>query len=154
MKFNHYTINTYNNVVQDSKEILEDNRYRDYLCNLLKQIKDNPEIPLHLVDSIYARGVVEENVYAVTLQTKDGIPLLETIGAFDEKGLTYAKKCIENIYKGFFYKNNPIEKKSAPIVFDLLLPFIVQRSDISMWTGDFCRSMGAIAFEEMKKESC
>ena len=59
MKFNHYTINTYNNVVQDSKEILEDNKYRGYLCNLLKQIKYNRDTPLHLTKNIYVKGVVE-----------------------------------------------------------------------------------------------
>lgn len=154
MKFNHYTINTYNNVVQDSKEILEDNKYRGYLCNLLKQIKDNRDTPLHLTKNIYVKGVVEENVYAITLQNKKGVPLLETMGALDEQGAVYVKKCIKKIHKAVFDSEITIVNKSAPIVFDMLYPTIIFNPNKTMWTGAFCRTMGAIAFEEMKKESC
>ena len=93
-------------------------------------------------------------MYAITLQNKKGVPLLETMGALDEQGAVYVKKCIKKIHKAVFDSEITIVNKSAPIVFDMLYPTIIFNPNKTMWTGAFCRTMGAIAFEEMKKESC
>ncbi len=154
MKFNHYTINSHHNYIQDTNEILKDKDYREYLSALLKEVKDNPEKPIYLLDDIYIRGIVEENLYALTIEDKDRFPLLETAGAKDEEGESRLRKEMGNFYQSIFNKKCYIEKNSVPIVYDIPLPWIIKRIDIVEWTGDFCRSFGAIAFEEMTKEKC
>lgn len=152
MKFNHYTINTHHNYIQDTNEILKDKEYKDYFYKLFRHIKDNPETPIYLVDNIYVKGVVEQDAYMITLQTGNGLPLLETAGAFDEISANHTEEIMGDFYKKIFHTNPNIEKKSVPIVWDVILPLAVMRVDMLEWTGDFCRSFGAIAFEEMKKE--
>lgn len=157
MKFNHYTINTKHNYIQDTKEILEDREgmdYREYFLYLFLWVKNNPDKPIYLADDIYIKGVVEKDAYALTLEDEKGIPFLETIGAINEERVCYLNSFCENLYEAWFHQSIDIEKKSTPVVWDILLPMITRREDIVLWTGDFCRSFGAIAFEEMEKKIC
>ena len=155
MKFNHYTINTKHNYIQDSKEKLKDREgmdYREYFLDLFLYVKNNPEKPIFLVDDIYIKGIVEEDKYALTLQDENGVPFLETLGVINEESVPCLNSLCKHMYRAWFHESIDIKKMSAPWVCDILLPPIVKRKDIVLWTGDFCGSFAAIAFEEMEKK--
>ena len=151
MKFNHYTINTKNNVVQDTKVIFKSPESQRNMEKIYMKIMSNNDKPVAVIDGIYARGVEESDAYAITLCDELGIPFLETQGTINSNRQCKLEGFFKKMYYTFYKRDIKIKKLDAPIVYDLLVPTIIYRMDITEWTGDFCRRMGAIAFERMKK---
>ena len=154
MKFNHYTINSHHNRLQSTNEILKDDGYREYLLELFNEVKDNPQKSISLLDGIYIKGVVGVDLYAISLEDENGNILLETAGAKEEDGVSLLRCVLADSYQKIFGQKCYIEEKTEPVVYDMILPWSISRIDIMEWTGDFCRSFGAIAFEEMNKKIC
>lgn len=151
MKFNHLTVNSNTNMVQDTKEIFMSPESKTNMKKIYMKIMSNNDKPVAVMDGIYARGVEECDAYAITLCDELGIPFLETQGTIKSNTQSKLEELIRGIHIKHWGCGVEIKKLNAPIVYDLLLPAIIRRIDITEWTGDFSRCMGAIAFERMKK---
>lgn len=151
MKFNHLTVNSNNNMVQDTKEIFMSPESKTNMKKIYMKIMANRNKPVKVMNGIYARGVEECDAYAISLCDENGIVLYETQGTINSNTQSKLEENIRNMHIKHWESDVEIKKLNAPIVYDLLVPAIIRRIDITEWTGDFSRCMGAIAFERMKK---
>ena len=153
MKFNHLTINSNHNVVQDAEKIFISDESKAVCEELFWEIMNGKGKKVEVLDGVFAIGSIGASSYEIDLCDKKGKALMCTVGVIDEEEKKELEHRIATIYRATYLFNAEIDEYDAPIVYDLLLVPIVGRTDITLWTGDFCRTMGAIAFEYFRNKS-
>lgn len=151
MKFNHLTINSNHNVVQDTEEIFVSDESKAVCEGMFWAIVNGMKV--EILDGVFAVGNIGESSYEIDLYDKKGAILMCTVGVIDEEKKKALECLLTIIYGAVYLFDVKIDEYDAPIVYDFIFPSITTRPYISKWTGDFCRTMGAIAFEYFKKKS-
>lgn len=152
MKFNHLTLNSNHCVIQDTKKVFESKQAYNKCVELFELIRQNSGNPVFILDGIYATGSFEEESYAITLTNEIGLPLLTSTGAYTFEANQMIRSVFINL-EGIVSKEAENRVLFGPTVYDLITPLSVFAPELFQWSGDFCRCMAAIAFEEMKTKN-
>ncbi|MBQ8298305.1 MAG: hypothetical protein IJX99_00265 [Clostridia bacterium] len=152
MKFNHMTYFTNHIHVQDSEKIFVSNETKGMMYNLFAKIMCANNELVHIMDNVYAKGIMADDIYAITLLYDKDIIILETMGAVSESGKDALKGVLSELNKTIFKREFHIKEVEIPVVYDYIFPNMQLPEEIFQWTGDFCRCMGAIAFEIMQEK--
>lgn len=146
MKFNHYTFNSGNLVVQDPKEFLQNAEVIAYFRDREGAMKKGE--PFEIYDGYVCRGTFKEDFYVLSLENASGQIGLLTCGAKNEEAAEKAKELIHIMYSVILLLPPDalkIEMPEPPFVMDFIVPIPrVNFADRYMWTGDFCRCLGAV----------
>lgn len=133
MKFNHLTINSNHNVVQDTEKIFISDESKAVCEELFWEIMNGKGKRVEVLDGVFAVGNIGESSYEIDLCDK-------------------LEHQISIIHRAVYLSDVEIDEYDAPIVYDLIFIPIIGRTGITLWTGDFCRKMAAIAFEYFRNK--
>lgn len=145
MTFNHLTLNSNHLEVHDIDDIFINQEAEKEALELFDRIMENNDNLVHVLDDIYARGIICDYGYAITLSNENNIPLIETMGFYDEETMHHVLDANNFNNSGFFPGRYRILK--GPTVCDIIMPSIVVASHVVSWSGDFCKCMGAIFYK-------
>lgn len=153
MKFNHLTIKSNHNVVQDTEKIFISDESKAVCEELFWEIMNCKRKKVEVLDGVFAVGNIGASSYEIDLCDKKGKALMCTVGVIDEKEKKELEHRITTIYRGVYLSDAEMDEYDVPIVYDLIFIPIIGRTDITLWTGDFCRTMAAIAFEHFRNKA-
>ena len=150
--FNHYSMLSDNLVVQNTDKVFATKESYRKSIEIFEQIMNAKSETIYLQDGIYARGVFTESIYAISLVDRNGMIQIESQGAISIKADKFVRPEMLNNFSQLYGERTISEYITAPIVYDLLFPTIVRHKEITKWTGDFTKRMGAVAFLTMTME--
>ncbi|WP_099467798.1 hypothetical protein [Konateibacter massiliensis] len=151
MELNHFTVNTKNNRVSKSEEVLKATRK-----NLRQTIIDaQGDCGVDVLDNTNFKLTVEENCYMGTLSVYEKdilLPILVTGGASTEYSRKYiwgemlkVNNVLQTQRLNTILDANSIIFPTSPLIMDIVIEMVaIKHIDIMEWTGDFSKCIGHI----------
>lgn len=147
MTFNHFTMNTEHNCIQDTTKFFLDENLQNYVKKIITDMHTQ-QSKIDLFDGITASGRFFKDAYCIALWREPfKRPFLVSSGAINDAVRKKVWKCLKFLYNEYIHSTPSVIIPKAPYVCDLVvLPCL----DAIPWTGDFTRCAGAATFYEMQ----